>query len=276
MSVVGDGVSGDVDAGQELYGQRAGPGVRGFRRARGTLYDIYAHGVSEHDLCGQWGNTSGGTVSSRNNVHDIYAHGGVDRDLHGLRSGASYGNNFGPSAGRTWAAEAVMLASLRQALGEERDRATPMGMGLSAPGQRRGMETSGQPVLRDTARPQGGEGRKKRAEDPTRAAGGREESRLERAKGHKVASAGAGAGACEGEAGLVVAAGSTRARPELRADDELALCRRLARALMLPVRVVVALPDSGQDMHHFLSLPPPLFLSLSLSLSLSLHTLGHA
>ena len=81
MSVVGDGVSGDVDAGQELYGQRAGPGVRGFRRARGTLYDIYAHGVSEHDLCGQWGNTSGGTVSSRNNVHDIYAHGGVDSDL---------------------------------------------------------------------------------------------------------------------------------------------------------------------------------------------------
>ena len=206
-------------------------------------------------------------MSSRNNVHDIYAHGGVDRDLYGLRSGASYGNNFGPSAGRTWAAEAVMLASLRQALGEERDRATPMGMGLRAPGQRRGMEPSGQPVLRDTPRPQGGEGRKKRAEDPTRAAGGREERRLERAKEHKVASAGTGAGACEGEAGLVVAAGSTRARPEaglkwtsgnlrvecsetsseLRADGEGALLREWEAAVCDAVVLADADALDGHD-----------------------------
>jgi len=43
----------------------------------------------------------------------IFAHGVAEKELYGQRAGSSYGNHYGPSPGHTWAAEAVLLASLQ-------------------------------------------------------------------------------------------------------------------------------------------------------------------
>ena len=53
----------------------------------------------------------------KKNLYHIYAHGVADDELYGQRTGASYGNYYGPSPGHTWAAEAVILSQLRQVFG---------------------------------------------------------------------------------------------------------------------------------------------------------------
>ena len=78
---------------------------------RGSLHEIHAHGAPEL----QWiGRRSNSTRSSASSLYEIYAHGGTDEEVFGQSVGASYGNYFGPSPGQTWAAEAVILASIRQ------------------------------------------------------------------------------------------------------------------------------------------------------------------
>ena len=112
-------------------------------RGRSNLYDIYAHGAVDKELVGQINNCRHEQAKSflctayfrssysrkrqeiltaytyskyigSNMYAAVFAHGVDDKELYGQRAGSSYGNHYGPSPGHTWAAEAVLLASLRQ------------------------------------------------------------------------------------------------------------------------------------------------------------------
>ena len=204
-------------------------------------------GLGDREQCsgGLWGSTGRGRAASNlYDVYDIYAHGVTDEELYGRRvaSPLTYGNTYGPCAGHTWAAEGVLLASLRQALGEDDGV-------LRQPQARGGVARAPRPGLGDS---QPAQGRREKAARQRRGGvspqnrPGRNASGLEaRAPSHAASASGGGGepgaapAAHENDlAEVVVASGSIRARPVLHSSDGLVLCCLVARCLLRVVRVV--------------------------------------
>eukprot|EP00802_Teleaulax_amphioxeia_P011106 Tamp_11136.p1 GENE.Tamp_11136~~Tamp_11136.p1 ORF type:complete len:567 (-),score=83.77 Tamp_11136:250-1950(-) len=205
---------------------------------RGSLHEIHAHGAPEL----QWiGRRSNSTRSSASSLYEIYAHGGTDEEVFGQSVGASYGNYFGPSPGQTWAAEAVILASIRQALG--RDGMQAQRRNAAAAAQRQEHAYSLQHVVRTADAPTAAEVRSR----SRRRAGPQTEPWAAAGRGASEALDGGLRGVGVDKQAKV---GSVRARPELQLSDESTLCRALAGALLHVVRVRVRVQSCSACMTY--------------------------
>ena len=200
--------------------------------ARGSAGPSSSDELFGQDIGGTWGVERGGIPIKQ--LYDIYAHGVADEEVYGRRATAPfcYGSTYGPCAGHTWAAEGVLLASLRQVLGRN-DRSilasSPAGVPESTQAQ--------------TARSERPRGIRKEAESNRKATQHCADFYETDLFWRDITESSAPENPPHAE--VVVASGSIRARPALRVNEGLSLCCRVAQCLLRVVRVVYT-SDAGR------------------------------